>query len=111
MLSERIKKLPGNEHMLCDSISDIIRRYDTLSEEYEIALAYGSLSLLDARGVRVNNLKERLTQIWICPQAAYMKGSIMNALSGSSVAVSVLDRLIFGTMDAEKAWKEVRLTL
>lgn len=102
-----MKEVVHEDPIVFDTLQNIMRDYETLSHQYKVALAYGSLSELDAQNLREKNIGNRIYQIWICPQALYMKETLQQALSVYAIPLYFLDRRTFGRMDAQAAWRDI----
>ncbi|MGX8851724.1 hypothetical protein [Amedibacillus sp. YH-ame10] len=109
MLATKIGKLEGNESLYVDSLSNILETYEQLSTTYECCVAYGSISMIDSRyNVRMYDLQHKISQIWVAPQAQYMMHRIEKAFVGSDILPHMINQRVFGIMDAQSLWNEIK---
>lgn len=107
LFCSKIKKASKENTILVDNIMTIISNFKEYNERYKFILAYGPAEFIKESSIKEYNLNNIIDLILICPQVRYLLSSIKKLISPYNINCDVLDMKTFGTMNGEKALKDI----
>ncbi|GAA0086321.1 hypothetical protein UT300007_27600 [Clostridium sp. CTA-7] len=107
LFCSKIKNASTEDTILIEDIMNVILNYKEYNEKYNLILAYGPAEFVKESSVNDYSLNNLIDLILICPQVRFLLPSIKKIMEPYSIKCDVLDMKTFGTMNGEKALKDI----
>ncbi|VYT67362.1 PTS beta-glucoside transporter subunit IIB [Clostridium tertium] len=107
LFCSKIKKSSTEDNVLVDDIMTIISNFDEYGDKFKFILAYGPAGFIKESSIKDYNLDKIIDLILVCPQVRYLVPSIKRITESYNIACDALDMKTFGTMNGEKALKDI----
>lgn len=111
LFCQKIGQADKEEKTLVEHIYIVLQDLENLQNSYDMILAYGPAELLNERSIKKFHLDQVLDSVWISPQVRYLKETIYKSLEPYHIPVNLVDMRAFGTMNGEKALKDIKASL
>lgn len=106
MFCQKIAKSADSKEVYFGQLHDVIADFQKLSATYSTLIAYGGemeINLLALEPI----FKPYVDLVLVCPQVRYKTASLQKLLTPINIPCTDIDMKTFGSMNGEKAFKEI----